>query len=86
MEEVSARDAARARLRGSLRSHATPRQHAAASYPQWHGTPAIVFGVPTRYIHSHNGILDDRDLDACVDLTCALVQSVTKEFLDHLMD
>lgn len=46
---------------------------AAASYPQWHGTPAIVFGVPTRYIHSHNGILDDRDLQACVDLTCAVI-------------
>lgn len=47
---------------------------AAASYPQWHGTPAIVLGVPTRYIHSHNGILDDRDLEAAVQLACALAQ------------
>lgn len=47
---------------------------AAAAYPQWHGTPAIVFGVPTRYIHSHNGILDDRDLEACVALACAVVR------------
>lgn len=59
---------------------------AAASYPQWHGTPAIVFGVPTRYIHSHNGILDDRDLDACVDLTCAVVKAVTKDLLSSLQD
>ena len=47
---------------------------AAAAYPQWHGTPAIVLGVPTRYIHSHNGILDDRDLEACVALATALVR------------
>ena len=40
--------------------------------------PAIVFGVPVRYIHSHNGILDDRDLEACIELTCALVRNVSK--------
>ena len=49
---------------------------AAASYPNWQGTPAIVFGVPTRYIHSHNGILDDRDLDSCVELTIATLRSI----------
>ena len=51
---------------------------AAASYPNWYGCPSIVFGVPVRYIHSHNGILDDRDLESCVELTCALVRSVSK--------
>lgn len=51
---------------------------AAAAYPQWYGCPAIVFGVPVRYIHSHNGILDDRDLEACIEMTCALVRSVSK--------
>ena len=25
---------------------------------------------------SHNGILDDRDLEACVRLTCAVVRSI----------
>lgn len=50
---------------------------AAASYPQWHGTPAIVLGVPTRYIHSHNGILDDRDLQSAVDLTLRLISDIT---------
>lgn len=49
---------------------------AAASYPNWHGTPAIVFGVPTRYIHSHNGILDSRDLDAAVQLTLTTLQHI----------
>ena len=51
---------------------------AAASYPHWHGTPAIVFGVPTRYIHSHNGIIDDRDLTAAVNLTVTVIQEITE--------
>lgn len=51
---------------------------AAASYPQWHGTPSIVLGVPTRYIHSHNGILDERDLQATVDLTIQLIREVKR--------
>ena len=49
---------------------------AAASYPNWHGTPAIVFGVPTRYIHSHNGILDARDLSAAVQLTIKVLEEI----------
>lgn len=57
---------------------------AAASYPQWHGTPAVVLGVPTRYIHSHNGILDDRDAEAAVQLACAIVKRVNRELLESL--
>ncbi len=49
---------------------------AAASYPNWHGTPSIVFGVPTRYIHSHNGILDARDLTAAVQLTTKVLENI----------
>lgn len=56
---------------------------AAASYPNWGGTPSIVLGVPTRYIHSHNGILDDRDLEACVRLTCAIVLNISQQ--DHTL-
>ncbi len=52
---------------------------AAASYPNWQGVPAIVLGVPTRYIHSHNGILDDRDLEACVRLTCAVIRRINNQ-------
>ncbi len=47
---------------------------AAASYSNWNGRPAIVLGVPTRYIHAHNGILDTRDLEACIELCLALVK------------
>ncbi len=49
---------------------------AAACYAHWQGIPAIVLSAPTRYIHSHNGIIDDRDLCACVDLVCALVRQI----------
>ncbi len=48
---------------------------AASCYTNWGGSPAIVLGVPTRYIHSHNGILDTRDLQACIDLCLALLNS-----------
>ena len=49
---------------------------AAASYPQWHGTPSIVLGVPTRYIHAHNGILDSRDLQSTVELALRMIQEI----------
>lgn len=57
---------------------------AAASYPSWQGRPAIVLGVPARYIHSHNSILDDRDLDACVALCCALVRRLSQGGVEEL--
>ncbi len=47
---------------------------AAASHTNWGGRPAIVLGVPTRYIHAHNGILDARDLESCIRLCTALVR------------
>lgn len=58
---------------------------AAACYPNWQGHPALVLGVPTRYIHSHNGILDDRDLDACVSLCCALVRRLARDGVDAVL-
>ncbi len=53
---------------------------AAASYTNWEGRPAIVLGVPTRYIHAHNGILDTRDVEACVTLCHALVRRAGEFF------
>jgi endoglucanase len=39
------------------------------------GLPAIdVLGVPARYIHTHNSVLDVADLRACVYLAVALVR------------
>ncbi len=58
---------------------------AAASYPNWGGRAAIVLGVPTRYIHSHNGILDDRDLAACIELACTIARHATAETLTRVL-
>ncbi len=58
---------------------------AAASYANWGGLPAIVLGVPCRYIHAHNGILDERDLAACIDLCCALIRRADKETLQPIL-
>lgn len=54
---------------------------AAACYAHWQGIPTIVLSTPTRYIHSHNGIIDDRDLCACCDLVCAIVRKVAAQQL-----
>lgn len=43
------------------------------------GIPCIVLGIPTRYIHAHNGVLDTRDFDATVDLCIALVKKLDSE-------
>ncbi len=53
---------------------------AAASHSNWNGRPAIVLGVPTRYIHAHNGILDTRDAEACIRLCHALVTRAGEYF------
>ncbi len=37
------------------------------------GVPCVVLGVPVRYIHAHNGILDLGDLRAALDLVRAMV-------------
>ncbi len=56
---------------------------AAASYTNWGGRPAIVLGVPVRYIHSHNGIFDERDAAACVELCLALVKRAEEFFMER---
>lgn len=40
------------------------------------GVPVIVLGVPARYIHTHNAVLDLADLHACVDLAVALTRKL----------
>ncbi|WP_411845767.1 M42 family metallopeptidase [Roseibacillus persicicus] len=40
------------------------------------GVPCIVLGVPARYIHSHNGIMDLNDYQAMVALASALVEEL----------
>jgi endoglucanase len=49
-----------------------------------HGCPSLVLGVPTRHIHSHNGILDLNDVETAVKLLVEVIkrldESIVKSF------
>ena len=57
---------------------------AAALHLSGKGVPSIVLGIPTRYIHAHNGVLDLRDYRAAVELTVALARSLDQEAVEAL--
>ncbi|MEF2892693.1 MAG: M42 family peptidase, partial [Akkermansia sp.] len=48
------------------------------------GVPCIVLGIPTRYIHAHNGVLDLRDYRAATELTVALARGLNREAVESL--
>lgn len=48
------------------------------------GVPSIVLATPSRYIHSHNSIIDIRDYIAMVDLSVALIQELDQNEVDAL--
>lgn len=49
-----------------------------------HGIPSIVLGVPARYIHSHNAIIDINDHLHLLALLIALVRRLDRETVDGL--
>ena len=48
------------------------------------GTPCVVIGVPARYIHSHNAIIDVNDYLSMVELTTALARRLDAEAVASL--
>jgi endoglucanase len=48
------------------------------------GVPSLSLGIASRYIHSHNSIIDRRDFDATVKLLVAVVKRLDKKTVDHL--
>jgi putative aminopeptidase FrvX len=50
------------------------------------GTPSIVFGVPTRHIHSHAGIIDLDDYDNTLKLVCKVVEGLNAESVAALTE
>ena len=48
------------------------------------GIPSVVLGVPTRYIHSHNAIIDINDYLAMLTLTVALANELNQSKVDAL--
>jgi len=49
-----------------------------------HGVPCVVLGVPARYIHSHNSIIDLNDHLAMIALVNALVRKLDRETVNGL--
>ena len=50
------------------------------------GVPCVVLGVPSRYIHSHNAIIDIEDYLCMVRLSIALVKRLDQEKVDELVE
>ncbi|TAG11636.1 MAG: M42 family peptidase [Verrucomicrobia bacterium] len=50
-----------------------------------YGVPCIVLGVPTRYIHSHNGMMNLLDYIHMLELTIALVKRMDEATVDQLV-
>jgi endoglucanase len=48
------------------------------------GTPAVNLTVPTRYLHSHYGVIHRADVDGLVELLTALVRRLTPEEIDRV--
>ena len=50
------------------------------------GVPSMVLGVPSRYIHSHNSVIDLSDYRAMVDLSVALIKRLGAEQVAKFTD
>ncbi len=49
------------------------------------GIPCVVLGVPSRYIHSHNAIINIEDYISMVELAVALVKRIDQATADELV-
>ncbi|MFW9780353.1 MAG: M42 family metallopeptidase [Candidatus Heimdallarchaeota archaeon] len=50
------------------------------------GCPSIVLGVPTRHIHSHNGILDLADVNKAIILIIEILKRLDQETVDKFTE
>lgn len=48
------------------------------------GVPAVSFGIPTRYIHTHAGIINRDDYDASVRLVLAIIKKLDRTTVDYI--
>lgn len=48
------------------------------------GVPSLVIGVPTRYIHSHAGIINRKDYENAVKLMTAVIRKLDKDTVDWI--
>jgi endoglucanase len=50
------------------------------------GAPTVNIGVPVRYMHVHNGVMDRKDFDATVDLVVAMIKRLDAPTVAKLRD
>jgi endoglucanase len=50
------------------------------------GVPSLVFGIPTRYIHSHNAILHVDDFTNCVKLLVAIIKHLDADAVRRIKE
>ncbi len=43
------------------------------------GIPSIVFGIPTRYIHSHSSLLNINDIETTIELTVKMIKNLSEK-------
>ena len=48
------------------------------------GTPSVNLTVPTRYLHTHYGVIDRQDFDKLVDLLTAIIYELTPAKIDDV--
>jgi endoglucanase len=48
------------------------------------GRPSVNMTVPTRYLHSHTGIIDRRDFEGAVELLVAVLRRLNRETVEEL--
>jgi endoglucanase len=50
------------------------------------GCPSLVIGVPTRHIHSHNGILDLGDVEKAINLLIEVIKGLSEETIENFTE
>ena len=50
------------------------------------GVPSLVLSVPTRYIHSHHGIIHRKDYESAVQLLCAALRKLDQKQYEELLE
>ncbi|MBN2231182.1 MAG: M42 family metallopeptidase [Candidatus Thorarchaeota archaeon] len=46
------------------------------------GAPSLFLGIPTRYIHSHHGILDLGDVESAIQLLVEMIKKLDQDIVD----
>ena len=48
------------------------------------GVPTVNIAIPTRYLHSHYGVISRKDLDNTVNLVCELLKSLDEKLIENI--